>query len=498
MRKFLFALSVALTQVPSLFAALPAATVWEVRTATGADTNGGCFVAGSTGTDVSQQTAAQFSGTNLATTATSTVVTSATHTFAAADVGNCIHVTAGTGWTVGFYEIVSVASGQATLDRAPAAASTSGGTWAVGGALATPQSAVSGMTASNVIWVSGSISESAALGLSVAGPSHITPTAPPNRFIGYGTTRGDNGRFLVTMTGGASYAGINVSASTWSVYNVEINCNSTTGSTGFSTTSSIVSLRNAKISACTSVGANMAGVSNQIHNVEVTGSTGTTGISGGVTSGSVRITENWIHDNTFSTAAIRTAGNALNLVAFNLVTNNAGANADGIQIATTAMTVVESNTVYNSGRHGIYFNVATLDGGFVHDNLLVGNGGYGFVGASAAGRSADLDIDGNAYFNNALGTRSNADDTTVNPQNGVYTNTHDVILNANPFTNPTTNDFTLNAATGGGAALRGTALPGLLPGVSTPGYMDFGALSVQGVTNVTTIACQTTGKAYAQ
>jgi hypothetical protein len=48
--------------------ALSSATVLEVRT-TGVDTNGGGFVTGATGTDFSQQNAAQYSGTNLASAA---------------------------------------------------------------------------------------------------------------------------------------------------------------------------------------------------------------------------------------------------------------------------------------------------------------------------------------------------------------------------------------------------------------------------------------------
>src|SRR5438105_2455552 len=104
--------------------AISASFVWEVRT-TGADTNGGGFKTGATGTDFSQQDAAQASGADLAVDATTnTKITSATHNFVAADVGNLIQISAGTGYTTGFYEIVSVASNAATLDRSPAAVGT--------------------------------------------------------------------------------------------------------------------------------------------------------------------------------------------------------------------------------------------------------------------------------------------------------------------------------------------------------------------------------------
>lgn len=64
---------------------------------------------------------------DLATTATPTVVSSATRNFVAGDVNTYLDVTGGAGWTLGRYLIVSVAASNATLDSAPAAASTTGG-----------------------------------------------------------------------------------------------------------------------------------------------------------------------------------------------------------------------------------------------------------------------------------------------------------------------------------------------------------------------------------
>lgn len=75
-------------------------------------------------------------GTDLASAdgdANPAVVTSASHTFVAADVGHYIHVSAGTGWTVGWYAIASVAAGAATLDGPVGAdGALTGGTWQLG------------------------------------------------------------------------------------------------------------------------------------------------------------------------------------------------------------------------------------------------------------------------------------------------------------------------------------------------------------------------------
>lgn len=89
--------------------------------------------------DYSQTDSAPFSGTDLASTSGTTnpsVITSSTVTFGVNHVGNVIHITAGTNWTQGWYEIISVSGGAATLDRAVGTSATlSSGTFKVGGAI---------------------------------------------------------------------------------------------------------------------------------------------------------------------------------------------------------------------------------------------------------------------------------------------------------------------------------------------------------------------------
>lgn len=133
--------------------ALNAATTWEVRS-TGSDNNGGGFHTGASGTDRSQQDAAFASGVNLTVDATTnTDVAPDGITPGASDVGNIIQITAGASFTLGFYEIASIQAGKWRLDRSPAAVNSTGGTWAYGGALATPGKACGAKVASNMIWV---------------------------------------------------------------------------------------------------------------------------------------------------------------------------------------------------------------------------------------------------------------------------------------------------------------------------------------------------------
>ena len=105
----------------------------------GANTVAGCAtVASPTGgtftIDYSRSTASPFASTDLV-IATTTTLTSAANPFTLAMVGNLIHITAGTGFTVGWYEIVSVTGITATVDSVCGTLASTGGTGKVGGAI---------------------------------------------------------------------------------------------------------------------------------------------------------------------------------------------------------------------------------------------------------------------------------------------------------------------------------------------------------------------------
>lgn len=184
---------------------------WEIRS-TGTSLNAGAGfnpsnAAGNT-VDYSQQDSPQYTFTDLATTTGTSAnpsVTSASHSFVTADVGNIIRISAGAGWTPQWYEIQSVAAGAATLDRACAATATAtAGTYFVGGAL--PSLTGNWLTSSNsfpggaIIWIKGNISQT----------SGFNPSGGGNNTIeGYLTTRGDmpqgNSRPLIDV-GANSFA----------------------------------------------------------------------------------------------------------------------------------------------------------------------------------------------------------------------------------------------------------------------------------------------------
>lgn len=97
------------------------------------DTSGLSFVA-PTGGVFHTGSPVVFSTNGAATLATSSapVFTSASYTFVAADVGAFVYIKSGTNWITGWYEIVSVAAGAATLDASCASvASPTNATWGV-------------------------------------------------------------------------------------------------------------------------------------------------------------------------------------------------------------------------------------------------------------------------------------------------------------------------------------------------------------------------------
>jgi len=173
-------------------------SVWEVRT-TGSDTNGGGFV-GSAGSDYTQQNSPQYSGTDLEVNASNNLQVKSTSAGSpvAADVGNVICISAGTSWTTGWYEIQSQDGTWWTLDRSPNAAGSTGGTFAVGGALASPGLAnwiAENYYASNnrrgIVYIE---SGTYTVTNSTAGASQKSISGARCHYIGYDQTNGRNSR----------------------------------------------------------------------------------------------------------------------------------------------------------------------------------------------------------------------------------------------------------------------------------------------------------------
>lgn len=441
------------------FATLAATTVWEFRvTATASMVNGGGFNSAnaSPGTDFSQQNAAQATGANLASSNGTTnpcVVSSASHNFTSTDHGNIIHITAGTSWITGWYEIVSTSGNAATLDRAcGSSASISGGTWYLGGALSLNSTLdddfFEQLTPGNVVWFkAGDYSAGEGILLST-----FDGTIQDNLYIiGYNTTRGDaptgDNRPSITW-GTAYYQGgdyINISNMRW----LE------------STATTLLTL----------------GTGGSVHNTRL--------------------------QNTSSTAS----RNALNLYSYTLAIGNdiSSDNGRALYSGNYVNQIILGNYIHDSpiglgSGHGAYSGNSIINNIFKNvatcfDFVTAGASkldifGNTFYGAETPSGTC-LDLAGTAYvrvYNNIFYgwttaiTATTQNDTYFGDYNDFYNNTtnrtnfptgpHDLALDPG-FTNAASGDFSI------GTNLKAAGFPGAFPGTTSTGYLDIGAVQRQ-------------------
>jgi len=204
-----------------------------------ANTVAGCAtvgtpIGGTWAIDYSQHTAAISTAADLVVDGTlNTKVTSATRVFGVNDVGNHLHQTTSTGgWTAGWYRIVSVAAGAATLDRSPAATGVTGGTWYEGGAMSLGSATLddpffeNGVGGNRFFVKAGTtVTFGQTVSIAAAGSAQL-----PVVIEGYQTLRGDapTGANRPQITAATTWTlGAN-----WDVYNLR--CLMTTGSNGVS------------------------------------------------------------------------------------------------------------------------------------------------------------------------------------------------------------------------------------------------------------------------
>lgn len=421
----------------SCYAALPATTVWEVEIGA-ADTNAGCFDSVGTGTDFSRQAAPQFSFTDLVIGVTTTNVTSVSHVFATTDVGDCIFISAGTGFTVGRYVILSVNAGAAVLDRSAGTTGSVGGTWVEGGALLTIGNADSLKVASNIIFVQYNATPFGITTLT-AGVGGPIASATLGVFQSYATTR--------TVGNADSNKAV-----------IQLQAATLTAITGAgSIIEGFIFDGNAQTSAkFISASATLYKITAKNFN---TTSTGTPiWVDGFITANSA-IT--LVGDCVYCEVSANTAtASSVTLCAFCLFHDNTGGTTNGN--SSTVSSVVINSSTYNNGQDGINSvsaaNVLVIN----TDSESNGRYGYGFT-SGAAPRIVDFYSGINnttALTNNAIGT--------LNISN-LFT------LSSSAYTTPASGNFALNATGGAGAILRNAALPSVFPSGTTATFMDVGA-----------------------
>lgn len=461
MKKFLLSLILA-SQIA--FSAISINVQWDVRT-TGNDSNGGGFVAGASGTDFSVQDAAQFSGTNLASangTTNPCVVTSATHNFVAADVGNIINISAGTNWTTGWYQIVSVAANAATLDRnCGSVAALSAGTWAEGGGFATLGQAVT-VTNASVDGAGGTIDGTINV---KTGTYTLTSVIAPNVnygiiWVGYGTAHGDNGTAPTITTATNSTNLFNLGGSTHYFDNFTFTNTAVTPAIGINQTAgNQLIIRNSSFSGFTNAISASSTFGSTLVGVEIKNSTGA-----GFNNGTLTCIACYIHNNT---------GNGIFAGTATIINSIISNNSIGMFSSASPGSVACINSdVANNSSDGIRATVSNI---VLNNCVIYGNGGFGVNGPGTAGSNiAPI----NLGRNNAYGGNTSGNLTGFTSAPGVLTGNSqglgDVTLTANPFTSAT--NFALNSTAGGGAAINTQGFPGTFPGGLTIGTQAVGGV----------------------
>lgn len=412
--------------------------------------------------DYSQQAAAQFAYTDLASAGAGLTVSSAASPFAKQQVGNAIVITGGTNFTAGRYVIASVAAGVATVVGPGNITTGAGasGTGGLGGAFATVGGMVALMT---ITGMSAYVKATATYTISagITWPSGQSYTGW-GRLIGYGTVRGDSTRPTVQASAGSFTMLTLGQQSGTSVENMIWDGNSQTSLRGIDLTGAYNRVAGCKIMNCTNSAVRLNVAYTRMVGTQVTGCATQPAV---LVVGDAVVVGCAVHGNTV-TGISGTGGNAPSIINC-LIYANTGATSDGVKF--DYGTQIFRSTIYGNGRDGI--RIDAFPGIFeCMNNVITGNGGYGInsVTAPSGGNTVAGLIGYNAFHNNTSGAR-----------NALGVGVGDVTLAGDPFTNAAGGDFSLNNTAGAGAACRAVAYPGSFPGATTASYADIGAAQHQ-------------------
>lgn len=456
-------------------AALPAATAWDVRT-TGANTNGGGYVVGSTGTDFSAQDTPHvtFNGSTITASngAAGATITLVGYVVATTDVGNILQVAGGTNFITGFYQILSVNVGAVTwtLDRNVTSAAGAAMTGAMGGGFSTITQAQTATANGNTINIKAG---------TYTLTTGLTVPASDLSYIGYQTAHNDGGtKPLITTATNSINIFTDVCAGCTGIILNNLSLSSTAGTRGWGVTAISrnwpgLTILNSKLSGFSRGVYGDDGVDTfyifgcSIINTEITGAA-TTAIQA-----TCSVDGSFIHDNAGDGWTLSHAVSTVNGVTSVFTNTIFSANKNGINAAAIGNDGViqcTNSIFYNNTADGIVA-AGTFHSFEVNlvNNIFYLNAGFGLNISSGSAQMGPGLNQSNAYGNNTSGATSNS--VPVGP--GAVT------LTANPFTNAAGGDFSLNNTAGGGAAIKTLGFPGAIGGSASTGFVDIGAIQTK-------------------
>ena len=474
----------------ALFAAFNQKTAWDVQQG-GSDLNGGGFDTSKAApaVDRSQSTSPYitFDGTTCAasgTSATPTVLTIAGCTPGAstADTGNVVHITGGSHFVAGWYQITASTSSTWTLDRnATDGSAASGMAGRMGGCFATPGAAFALFPSSN-----GGVGDMAIFVKYSATPyamsTGVSTTSFPggnryNRLVGYYAAHEDapTGANRPTIQAAAA-----ITLFTQNVYSGWVWENLILDGAGVGITAFTASLDYNRIYNCKFTGwtgpvvksTQATGGWFSVLGSEFTANSGSNPVLDSATFGVVA--DNWFHDNTIANSGVILVAGVS--VLRNVISNNMGSNVDAIVCSYRCAII--GNTIYRVTNDAIKNAMVYISE--VFNNVIACAGRYG-INFDSDHAGAALPWPGALY----AGTHHNAfwSNGSANKSPAAMVTTADVALSGSgcagngPFTAPAASgagDWSLNASVG--ASVRSAGVPGAFPGMTARGYLDMGAL----------------------
>jgi hypothetical protein len=433
--------------------ALAATIDWECQNG-GAANYGGGFNRSASGTDRSQSTTPWVEVDQSAVVCTIQSTTTLLrftlgYTVTTADVGNLFYVTGGSGATVGWYEITGVDTGNNdwVLDRAIGVAGTAP-TGNMGGCLNHPGDIVqstSPLLAGHRLYCKGAFT--------LTSSNDLNAPAIANFYMeGYTTTRGDGARPTWTASG-SSVVMLTLnsgSATGWTVKDIIFDGNLQTSCRGLALTAGQITFINCCVKRFNNIGVN-ASIVNWFINCEFLDNVTTNAFNGNATVNHL--------------IGCRFAGNtATCFVATNASRNqfidclwhdNTGASTDGVQSSHAGAYFNFVNcTIDGCGRHGINLQANASIGAAVNV-LLTKNGGYGL---STTATNPVFTLINCADWDNTSGATTGLDSARIYGS---------VNLSGDPYTDRSSDDYSLNNTSGAGAACRDAGYPAALNAFQT-------------------------------
>lgn len=383
--------------------ALDSTIVWEARpTATAGMVNGGGFKTGASGTDYSQQNAAQYALTGVTTAGADAILLSAS---AASDmVGNTARIVSGTNFTTGWYEIISVVAGVSiTLDRTCTSGAGSTGVVNIGGALSFGSTLdddfMEAVVGGNTIWVKHDGSTDFTLGEGISIASSSGTTTAPVIIEGYRTTRGDRPTGTDRPRFACGTFAFNLNNMMANVKNIRFNGTPTTLLTGSALGGMIENCQILNTSSTVDRTAVTVPAETLLIGCEVVSQNG---IAVGTATGSTMM-YNYIHDSNKGIAGTFARNYALGNIF------EANTTADFEMSSTTGSSKLVSNTFY--GTEAKLGTAISLLGATNPSNRIINNIIYGKVtGISVATVEQKSNV---SYFNEFFNNTTNATNHTL-------------------------------------------------------------------------------------